>query len=108
MPLDDRAGDAEPEPAPSGCPLAPRLAAVEPVEHPLALLGRDAGAVVVDVYDEPAALGVRGEGHPARRPGVPVRVAEQVADDLGEQVGVGADRSLGKLTGLGGLVRVDA
>ena len=55
------------------------------------------GPVVVDRDDQPLPSARGREHDPAAGPGVAAGVGEQVADDLGDQVGVGAERALGEL-----------
>jgi hypothetical protein len=75
--LDDGAGDREAEPA-SGADA--RRAAVEGLEHEVALLLRDARAVVGDANLDPAVPRRDGDLDLSARPGVSRRVLDHVGE----------------------------
>src|SRR5215203_928527 len=68
--------DREPKPAPRGGTR--RVTAVEALEDPRQVLGRDADTVVGDGEQDARAFPPRGE----RAPGRTVRVAEDVLDEV--------------------------
>ena len=97
MGLGDRADDRQPEPGTAGGAVARRVGAVEALEDALALIWWDARAVVC--HDETQTVASdRGDveaDEPVRGGGVLDRVAGEVAQRLGETVGVGLERAGG-------------
>ena len=87
--VDDPARDRQPEPGAAVARGARRVGAVEALEHPLGLGGRDAGPLVGD-HDRGAAggRGVGAQPHAALGRRVADRVVEQVGDHLVQPLGV--------------------
>src|SRR5688500_4938112 len=78
----DRAHDAEPQ-AEAVVPGA-RVAAAEPLEHGLAVLGRDPVAAVADPQPHQTALAGRAERHDGAGVGVLHRVVGELQERLGD------------------------
>ena len=92
--LGDRAHDREPQTRSARGAVARRVGAVEAIEDALALLGGNARPVVFDEEPDPSRrAGLDAHAHEPPLGGrVLDRVAHQVAQRLGEPVGVGSQR----------------
>ena len=89
----DRAHDGQAEAGAALRPAAGRIGAVEALEHPLALGGGDAGSVVDDREKQPPGAGFL-DLEPDQTGGFPDRVGGQVAQGLGEPIGIGEQRAV--------------
>src|SRR5256714_15658158 len=90
-PLDELAADVQAEAAAADAVRLRRVEAVELLEDPLVLLGRDAGSLVAD-RDRDRPL-VRPDAHlgAAVARGVLDRILDQVVEHLAQAAGVGVD-----------------
>src|SRR5207244_12871968 len=86
--LDDRARDREPEPASALVAGAARIRAVEAIEHPVELLGRQARSGVGDAELDPAVTGHDPDGDAIVRGCLADCVAHEVSEHLPEPVGI--------------------
>ena len=93
MPVGDPAADRETR---GRCPGSPVVRTVERLEDELALLGRDADAVVGDPELAPLTVATSANVTCGPDPGSDVLdcVAEQVVEQLPHQPGVGPDREV--------------
>ncbi len=89
MPLGDALDDRKAE---AGAGALRRRAAVEAVEHPLALVRRYAGTAVLDLEQRLAAARVDAHLHRAAFGRVAQRVVDQVAEQGAPRIGVAGDR----------------
>ena len=90
----DRRDDREAQAGPAGIARAAAVEAMEAVEDRGALLHRDARAVVVDDEAQATAVGLDAELDQPVLGGVGDRVAQQVAQGLGQASLVGLDQQL--------------
>ena len=91
--VDELVDDRQPEPGADLGPHRRRARCVQPLEHVVALVGRDARPVVVDAH-QPAAV-VAGDRHVDAAAGELGRVRQQVAEHLLDPLGVGERRRRG-------------
>src|SRR5882762_655859 len=97
MKLDDRGDRAEAQPAADR--RAAALQPVEAAEHPGALVGRDARAVVCDLGNR--ARGLTREPQSDRRPGrgVMKSVLDEVDEELREKASIASDLHISRYLG---------
>jgi hypothetical protein len=95
--LDDRTRDCETEPAAAPVSTPAAVDAVEALEDPVELVGRDSGSGVADRDVKLTVVAVREDRDPIAALGVGNGVADEVAEHLGEAVGIGLERAVDRI-----------